>query len=51
MNLSGEAASCGLSLGSFMYKLMEVKDFSSSTLIFGLTSTADWPSNIMETWT
>lgn len=51
MNLSGDAASCWLSFWSFMYKLMEVKDFSSSTLIFGLTSTADWPPNIIETWT
>lgn len=51
MNLSGDAASCGLSFWSFIYKLMEVKDFSSSTLIFGLTSTADSPPNIIETWT
>lgn len=33
-----------------MYKLMDVKAFRSSTLTLGCTSTADWPSNIMETW-
>lgn len=36
--------------GGFMYRLRDVKVFKSSTLVLGCTSTADWPSNIMETW-
>lgn len=36
--------------GGFMYRLRDVKVFKSSILALGCTSTADWPSNIMETW-
>lgn len=52
INWSVVLASSGcFTTGGFTYRLRDVKAFKSSALVLGCTSTADWPSNIMETWT